>query len=164
MESGLKINKKIVLVKPENIYGYAAYPPLELLAIGTVLSENGYNVEIINAATQKNYKELLLEKCKNALAVGITSYTSEIKNAIEIVDIIKENFSVPVIWGGWHATLFPVQTCDDKNVDFVITNEGDYSLLRLVRYLGGNGLLENIPGLIYKKKWKDIYKRNKRLH
>lgn len=151
MESKLKINKKIVLVKPENIYGYGAYPPLELLTVGTVLYENGYDVEIINAAAQKNYKELLLEKCKDAFIVGITSYTSEIKNAIEIIDTIKKNFNVPIVWGGWHATLFSAQTCSDKSVDFVIMNEGDYSMLKLVRSLEGKGLIRDIPGIIYKK-------------
>ncbi|MFH1401641.1 MAG: radical SAM protein [Parcubacteria group bacterium] len=151
MESKLKIKKRIVLIKPKNIYGYSAYPPLGLLTIGTVLYENGYDVEIINAAAQRNYKELLLKKCKGVLAVGITSYTSEIKSALEITDIIKKNFKVPIIWGGWHATLFPVQTCQDGNVDFVITNEGDYSMLRLVRSLEGKNRLEDVPGIIYKK-------------
>lgn len=145
------MGKKIVLVRPKNIFAYSAYPPLELLTVGTVLHENGYDVKIINAAAQKNYKKLLLEECKDALIVGVTCYTSEVKSAIEITNFVKENFNVPIVWGGWHATLFPTQTCEDRNVDFVITNEGDYSMLKLVKSLEGKGQLKEIPGLVYKE-------------
>ncbi len=155
-----KTKKKIILVKPRNIYGYSTYPPLELLTIGTVLYENGYDVKIINVAAQEKYKELLLKECKDAFIVGITCYTSEIKSALEITDIIKKNFNIPIIWGGWHATLFPVQTCEDRNVDFVITNEGDHSILRLVQSLEGKGLLKDVPGMIYKKDGKILINKS----
>ena len=143
--------KKIVLIKPENIFGYTQYPPLELLTVGSVLEENGYKVRIINTVSQKNFVEVILRECEDAFLVGLTGYTSEIKSAIEITDAIKKRFDVPVVWGGWHATLFPEQTCQDNNIDFVIVGEGDYSLLKLVQALEGNGTLEDIAGLVYKK-------------
>jgi radical SAM superfamily enzyme YgiQ (UPF0313 family) len=143
--------KKIILIKPKNIFAYSAYPPLELLTIGTILHENGYNVRIINAAAQKNYKELLRKECKDAFVVGITCYTSEVKSAIEITDFVKENFNIPVVWGGWHPTLFPGQTCEDKNIDFVVIKEGDYTMLKLVQSLEGKGRLQDISGLVYKE-------------
>jgi len=145
------MKKKIVLIKPRNIFGYSSYPPLELLTIGTMMHENGYDVKIVNAATQKNYKELLLEECKDAFIVGLTGYTSEIKSAIEITDFIKKNFNTPIVWGGWHTTLFPHQTCCDKNIDFVIIGEGDYSTVKLVRELEETRKFKNISGLGFKK-------------
>jgi len=153
------MGKKIVMVKPKNIFAYSAYPPLELLTVGTVLHKNGYDVKVINAATQKNYEKLLLKECADALIVGITTYTSEVKSAIEITDFVKANFNVPVVWGGWHATLFPTQICEDRNVDFVIVNEGDYSLLKLVKSLEGKGQLKEIAGLLYKENAKVVVNR-----
>lgn len=143
---------KIVLVKPENIFGYSAYPPLGLLTVGTVLDESNYDVQIINAAVEKDYEERLIDACKHALLVGITCYTSEVMSAISITDFIKESFNIPVVYGGWHPTLFPVQTCEDRNVDFVVVGEGDYTMLKLVQSLEGKSHFQDIPGLVYKKR------------
>lgn len=143
--------KKIVLVKPGNIYGYSAYPPLGLLTIGTVLHEKGYDVRIIDVAAQKDYRRQLQEECKDAVLIGIGCYTSEIKSAIEVTDFIKKNYNIPVIWGSWHPTLFPAQTCEDKNVDAVVIGEGDYSVLKLVQSFEGKGQLQDIAGIAYKE-------------
>jgi len=145
------MGKKIVLIKPKNIYQYSAYPPLGLLTVGTILHENDYEVRIINAAAQKDYQKQLQEECIDALLVGIGCYTSEIESAIEITDIVKDNFNIPVIWGGWHPTLFPVQTCEDRNVDAVVLGEGDYSLLKLVQSFEGKSPPQGIPGIVYKE-------------
>ncbi len=141
---------KIVLVKPENIFGYNAYPPLGLITVGTILHENNYEVKIINAAIEKDYQELLIKECKDALLVGISCYTSEVASAIDITDFIKSRYDVPIVYGGWHSTLFPGQTCEDTNVDFVVIGEGDYTLLQLVQALEGTVTLEQIQGLVYK--------------
>jgi len=145
------MNEKIVLIKPKNVFVFSSYPPLELLSVGTVLDEKGYDVRIVNAAAEEDYADTLSRECRDALIVGVTCLTSEIESAIQITDMIKRDFAVPVVWGGWHSTLFPVQTCNDKNVDFVIVNEGDYSMLRLVESLAGDGPLSEVPGLVYKK-------------
>lgn len=145
------MGKKIVLIKPENIFAYSAYPPLGILAVGTVLHENNYDVRIINMAARKNHGEKLQEECKGALLVGIGCYTSEVKSAIEITNHIKETFDIPIVWGGWHPTLFPVQTCEDRNVDFVVVGEGDYAMLKLVQSLEGENHFQDIPGLVYKE-------------
>ena len=52
--------------------------------------------------------------------------------------------------GGWHVTLFPVQTCSDPLVDFVITHEGESSFLKLANALREKKSYKKIPGLVYK--------------
>ncbi|OGN96876.1 MAG: hypothetical protein A2Z77_09135, partial [Chloroflexi bacterium RBG_13_51_36] len=91
------------------------------------------------------------DECKGAILAGIGCYTSETGSAIEITDFIKSNFSIPVIWGGWHPTLFPVQTCEDKNVDAVVIGEGDYSFLKLVQSYEASNKLQDISGIAYKE-------------
>lgn len=143
---------KIVLVKPANLFGYSAYPPLGLLAVGTVLQNEGYTVKIINAAVERDYKNKLYSECREALLVGITCCTSELASAIKIIDFVKERFAVPIVLGGWHPTLFPTQTCEDSKVSFVIEGEGDYALLELANCLSRRGNLQDVRGLVYKQK------------
>lgn len=147
--------KKVVLIQPENdvlTWGI----PLGLLHIGTILDKEGYAVTIIDAPRQHNCKELIAREIDNALIVGITCLTSEVASAIEISDFIKGIADVPVIWGGWHPTLFPEQVCADKAVDFVCVGEGEYTMLELVKALESGSALRNIAGLAYKDNGKVV--------
>ena len=141
--------KKVLLIKPKNDV-VAQEIPLGLLHIGTVLNKEGYAVTIIDAAKQPGYEELISKEIDDTLIVGITCLTSEVASAIEISDYIKSISNVPVIWGGWHPTLFPEQVCCDKSVDFACVGEGEYTILELVKALEADASFANIGGLAYK--------------
>ena len=141
--------KKILLIQPENdvlTWGI----PLGLLHVGTILDKEGYPVVIIDAPRQPDYRELIAREIENTLIIGITCLTSEVTSAIEISDYIKSISEVPIIWGGWHPTLFPEQVCADKSVDFVCLGEGDYTMLELVKALESSASPGNIGGLAHK--------------
>lgn len=140
---------KIVLVRPKNDV-FEKPIPLGLLHIGTMLDRAGYDVRIIDNAKQSNYKELISTDVKDALLVGITALTTEVKDALDTSDYIKGTCDTPIIWGGWHPTLFPEQTCADKSVDFVCIGEGEYTMLELARALELGSSFESINGLAYK--------------
>lgn len=148
----MNTQKKIILIKPKNdldVYDI----PLGLLHIGSVLEFNGYPVKIIDAGKNSNFKKEIQNDINNALLVGITAITTELKSAIEISDYIKKIKSeIPIIWGGWHASLFAEQTCTDKSVDFACIGEGEKVILELVKALDQNLPLGNIDGLVYKDK------------
>jgi anaerobic magnesium-protoporphyrin IX monomethyl ester cyclase len=144
---------EIVLIQPLNDMASKA-TPLGLLHLGTLLDLEGYNVKIIDATREKNYKSAIVREVKNALLVGISCLTTEVKSGIEISDLVKATSDVPIIWGGWHPTLFPTQTCSDKSVDFVCMNEGEYTLLKLAKKLESENSFEDIEGLVYKSQWK----------
>lgn len=146
------IKNKIVLIKPINDLRYKAIP-LGLLHIGTILKKEGYTVSIIDVIKHPDYKKIIVKEIENALLVGLTALTTEVKNAIEISDYVKNiNIKIPIIWGGWHPTLFPEQICSDKSVDFVCIGEGEYTILKLVKALESGLSFENIDGLAYKDK------------
>ena len=124
--------KKIILIRPKNVISeeYKYYPPLGLIHVGSILEKAGYSVKILDLAMGdkiEKYKDAI----KNSIIVGITALTPEIKNACEISDQIKSFCDVPIVFGGWHATLFPEQTCNDNSIDFVIPGEGEYVMFNL---------------------------------
>jgi radical SAM superfamily enzyme YgiQ (UPF0313 family) len=121
-----------------------------------VLRKHGFDVKIIDVMVEPNYRKRIMQEARDALAVGIGVWTSEIASAYEITKLIKNNFKVPIVWGSWHPTLFPQQTVESSLIDYVIVNEGEYSFLELARVLSGRkkqGVV-NIPGLAYKKNGK----------
>src|SRR3972149_11435472 len=115
------MNKKIVLIKPINEALDIYYDlPLGLLQVGTLPKKEGYNVKIIDCILVKNFLDAIEYECRDAFIVGISVTSAQVREAIKISDFIKERFNVPIVWGGWHPTLFPEQTCADKSVDFVV--------------------------------------------
>lgn len=156
-------SKTVLLIRPFNLAlpaNHTPIPPIGLLSLGTILKKNGYDVKIVDAIKEPDYKQEIVDYAKKALVVGIGVWTAEIKNAYEITQLIKKNVDVPVVWGGWHPTLFPEQIIQDELIDYVITGEGEYSFIELVRSLDENRGISKIKGLLYKKNGR-VYKNPK---
>ncbi len=131
------------------------YPPLGLLSIA-VFVEKEFSVRIIDQRIEPDWKRKLLRELSNGpLCVGITSTTGEqIKHALEISRMVKDESEIPVVWGGVHASILPQQTISDPNIDFLIEGEGENSFYNLVRSLSGRGSLRDVRGLWYKEEGK----------
>jgi radical SAM superfamily enzyme YgiQ (UPF0313 family) len=138
-------SKKVVLIQPRNTLALNIYPPLNLIKIGSVLQAAGFEVKIITCPTVRNYREVMLKCCSDALLVGIGVLTTEVPDAIMLARAIKERYSVPIVWGGWHATLFPEQTAASTLVDHVVVDEGDAWMLKIANHYYGEDI-ENTMG------------------
>lgn len=85
----------------------------------------------------------------------MTSHTgSVINHAIEISKFIKDNSTIPVCWGGVHASLLPQQTLENPYIDFLVEGEGEETFSELVDALKYGKKLVGIKGLWYKKSGK----------
>ena len=47
------MSNKALLIRPQNVYNYNNYPPLNLISVGSKLKTAGYDVRIINCAFEK---------------------------------------------------------------------------------------------------------------
>lgn len=141
------MSDKIVLVRPQNIYNYNNYPPLNLISIGTRLKQEGYEVVIINCAFEKDHLTTISEHVTDALFVGISFLTSEIPSTYEILKFVKKNFKVPIVVGGWHCTLFPEQMANCEYTDFVVVGEGEEHTVAIAKAIEtGNWINSKIYG------------------
>lgn len=125
--------RKIVLIRPQNVYNYNNYPPLSLILIGSALKSSGYNVEIINCAFEKDPLKTIGDKIQGALFAGITLLTSEAPDAYRIIRHIKDISNVPVVVGGWHCSLFPEQMAACGEIDYVVAGEGEQHILTIAK-------------------------------
>ncbi|MDC0257909.1 B12-binding domain-containing radical SAM protein [Crocinitomicaceae bacterium] len=140
---------KIILYNPSAVF-YDM--PLALLAIGTPLDKD-YDVVIIDARVEDNVEELLRRNIEDALLVGVTSLTgAPLKDAIWFSNKVKElKPETPVVWGGWHTSLFPEQVLQDvEAVDISVQGQGEESFQEIVQAIDQNTSLEAIRGIVYR--------------
>ncbi len=144
---------KIVLIQPDfnPPTTVLSQPPMSLLCLGATLENEGYAVKIIDSLTDKDADETIRREIKDALLVGITLMSVQVKEAIRISEIIKKESSVPIVWGGPHPTLYQEQTCQDPVVDFTVFREGEHTLLELAKALESDKDFSKIKGLAYKE-------------
>ncbi|MFC1801179.1 B12-binding domain-containing radical SAM protein, partial [Nanoarchaeota archaeon] len=163
------MNKKIVLIypnfSPPVIYskskeGIRVNPsvPSGLIALGSFLDKCGYKIEIIDRRVEGNCINKILAASKDALLVGMSIMTPQIEDSIKIAKALKEHYpKLPVVVGDSHPTLFPIQTCEDELIDFVVYGEGEETLLELVRKIEAKTqAFSKIKGLCWKRDGKVI--------
>ncbi len=172
------MNKKtIVLISPppittdwapKKVLSGSSGIRMGLLSIGSVLSQHGYNVKILDGILGKMDLAFELNQInpQETLFVGISSMTAQLPSAVKAATIIRERYpSLPIVWGGVHATLFPEETCADSFVDVVVIGEGEYTCLELAEALSGQKEINAIKGIVYKSmEGKTIFTGNRNHH
>jgi radical SAM superfamily enzyme YgiQ (UPF0313 family) len=126
--------------------------PLGLLSTIAAIQEN-YDIKILDQRIDDNFeKHLLDELSKEPKIVLIPSMTgTQIKYALDISRIVKENSRSGVMWGGVHATLMPQQTIEHKLIDMIVIGEGEFVLQNIMAALDGKKSLEGVRGIAYKE-------------
>jgi len=142
------------------------YIPLGLLSIASMLERENYDVIVYDTTVSAKLQttngvthfgddwdkiKMKIEKY-NPDVVGISyPFSSQKEAAGRLAQIVKEiNQNIPVIAGGPHASVAPLDCLKSQAVDFVILGEGEYKLLELLRYIKGESKLNEIKNIGYK--------------
>jgi len=148
---------------PENIRKYyqeeSGEPPFNLMYPAAMLDKEGIKVAIIDNTLLKLNSEKLSELIlsKNPCLVGFSLMSPNFLEAKENIDILRIKINVPIVCGGPLCTIDPKKVINEKNIDFVIRGEGEFSLLKLYKAYFGNKNFKNISGLVYKSKEKIVF-------
>ena len=158
---------KILLIYPFPLYDRSYEEdikpvPIGVYYIGSVLRDNGYDVEVLNwyniHKTPQKITEALLEKKPDI--IGFSILNANRWGGIEVAQIAKEiNPDIKIVFGGvaptflWKHFLkyFP-------QIDFIVIGEGEYAFLNLVKFIekGNYGRLKNIEGIAFRQNGKII--------
>ncbi len=129
--------------------------PLGIAAIGSYLKYKGFEIDLLDCRlfNKKDIKSSILNKINNYFAVGFSVMTGQLSHALELTDFIKDiQPELPIIWGGTHPTLYPIQTIRDNNIDYVIAGEGEKVIEYLLNLLKTNSKpIKLTDGLLYKE-------------
>lgn len=103
--------------------------------ISAILKREGHDVKLVFMSLSEDYsrnytrEELmrLLKFCNDSQFVGINSYASTAHRAERIIQFLKKHLSIPIIYGGVHATISP-QDCI-KVADIVCVGEAEEAII-----------------------------------
>ena len=147
----LTASRKVILLLPP-YDGAPLGPPAGLLAIAAPLLEDGFEVQIVDAAVDPDWRQTVETAARDALCLGVSLLTGPmIQGAIQASRSAKAiNPGLPVIYGGWHPTLLPEQTLQEPFVDAVVRHQGELTFGELVRRLAAGDSLDGLAGCWYK--------------
>lgn len=139
--------------------------PLCMLALASTLREANFDVVLIDAAIDPEYRAHILRESVDALCLGISVLTGPmIRGAIEIATAVKSGIpSLPIIFGGWHPTLLPDETLSEPFVDIVVRGQGEVTLVELCEALLAGRPLDLIPGVSFKSKGRRTHNSDRRV-
>jgi radical SAM superfamily enzyme YgiQ (UPF0313 family) len=150
---------KIVLYNPRAVF-YTM--PLALMTIASGLDRARYRVVIVDGRLEPDPRRRMIDESADALLVGVTVLTGRpLKDALEMSRAVKASRpDLPVLWGGWHPSLFPRQCLTDPAVDAVVIGQGEATFQEAVDRLASAGgdvdALEGCPGLTLRRRDGDV--------
>ena len=135
--------KKIVLYNPRAVFFTL---PLALIAVGSALDRTRFEVEIVDGRLES--RETLLRALEGALCLGVTVLTgSPLQDALDVSRAVRNRFpDLPIIWGGWHPSLFPEMCAAEPSVTAVVSGQGEETFADIVEHLAAGGEIGDVPG------------------
>lgn len=132
------MKNKIILFHPQTEHerNYSFFwIPYSVLSIGSELEQAGYEVVIIDANADPNYKDCTLDY-ENILFIGISAMIGrQISNGIAFAMMIRSQSDVPVLWGGAFPTLLPKMILESQYADYIIRGPGEHLILKFANAL-----------------------------
>jgi len=137
--------RKVVLYNPKAVFFTM---PLALLAIGSALDPELYEVVIIDGRLEADPQSAVLAHLGTALCLGVTVLTgAPISDALEISRAAKRvRPDLPVVWGGWHPSMFSRECLAEESVDITVRGQGEETFAEILERLAAERTLEGCAG------------------
>ncbi len=141
-------------------------PPLGLMYIAAYVKEKtNFDVKILDCEIEKVNYTNIQEKIKEEKpdVVGITAMTFTLIDVIKTAKLIKEvNPEIKIVLGGPHVNIYPEETMDNLEVDFLVLGEGEQPFIDLLNNIHDLDKLKDIRGLVFRDTNKKIVNTGKR--
>ena len=136
---------KVVLYNPWAVF-YTM--PLALLAIGSELDPDRYEVVIIDARVDSDAESTVLAHIGEAVCLGVTVLTgAPISDALAISRAAKRaRPELTVVWGGWHPSMFSRECLSESSVDVTVRGQGEETFADIVERLAQGRSLDDCAG------------------
>lgn len=125
-------------------------PPLGLAYVAAHLEEAGHYVELIdlNVSGFDPLRVRASLKRVKPQVVGISSHTETYPNAVRLAEVVKEfDPQIPVMIGGPHASIVPLDVLSEPCIDYVVVGEGEQTAVELVRAIETGATSEGLSAI-----------------
>lgn len=145
----LKPRLKVLLYNPCAVFFTM---PLALLAIGSHLDPSLYEVIIVDGRLEADAERAVLEHLDGAVCLGVTVLTgAPITDAVRISRAAKRaRPDLPVVWGGWHPSMFGRECLAEPAVDVTVQGQGEETFAEIVQRLAEGRGLQDCAGCTVK--------------
>ncbi len=131
-----------------------AYPPLGLLYVAAFLESNtGHEVEILDTLLDNLDYDQIEEEINRRKpdVVGIQAMTFTLIDATLTAKVVKKvDPTIPVIFGGPHVYIYPYETMQIPEVNYIIVGEGEQTTARLIDAIAKEEDMAKVPGIGYR--------------
>ena len=145
-----RANKVVLFYPPYD--GPPLGAPLSLLCLASPLLQAGFEVKLVDNLISPEYEKTILREVEDALLLGISVLTGpHIGTAVRICKAVKKlRPALPIVFGGWHASLATRQTLQEPYVDAIVRGQGELSLLELAQRIADGRDWHGIHGISFK--------------
>ena len=129
-------------------------PPLGVAYLAGHLRAHGHEIEVLDLnLTGYNPRRMAFVLNRfGPTVVGISAFTETYPNAVAIARQVKEHDSgITVVMGGPHPSILPEVVAAEPGVDYVVTGEGEATLLELLDVVAGLKLPAEVAGLVWQR-------------
>ncbi|MEF8758766.1 MAG: radical SAM protein [Candidatus Accumulibacter sp. UW25] len=154
----LRLKPLVILAYPkidhEKNYVYY-WMPFSTLAVAKSLLTSGL-VDVMlfdgNQDGDEDWERLLDANLNRVLCIGISIMTGggQIVHALRMAKAIRDRCSIPIVFGGPHVNVLPIQTLSHESVDAVLVGPGQLSMAPFVEALLGLRNFDTVPGALIK--------------
>jgi anaerobic magnesium-protoporphyrin IX monomethyl ester cyclase len=136
---------KVVLYNPQAVFFTM---PLALLAIGSELDPEVYEVITIDARLDPDAENTVVSHLEDALCLGVTVLTgAPISDALQISRAAKRaRPDLTVVWGGWHPSMFSRECLVERSVDVTVRGQGEQTFADICARLAAGRALDDCAG------------------
>ncbi len=148
---------KVLFIEPPTSTSISMLPPITLPVLkGFIKTKTTHDAKILDLVFHgDDWQQPVLDAIKKERPdlIGFSMLSFHYGIILTIARLIKQHCSIPIIVGGVHAILSPVQVIWNHEIDIVCIGEGEYVLKELL----DNCLdCSKVDGIWYKKKGKII--------
>lgn len=136
---------KVVLYNPRAVF-YTM--PLGLLAVASALDRSRCDVVIVDGRLEADPVARVLAEAEGALCLGVSVLTgAPIHDALAVSRAVKAaHASLPIVWGGWHPSLFAAECLEEPAIDVAVVGQGEDTLREIVDRLASGSDLAGCRG------------------
>ena len=120
--------------------------PLALVAVGSALDPDRYETVIVDGRMEDT--GALLRQLDGALCLGMTVLTGRpLGEALRVSRLVRSHHpELPIVWGGWHPSLFPEQCAAEPDVTAVVIGQGELTFRELADRLASGDSIADVAG------------------
>ena len=124
--------------------------PLALLAVGSALDRTSCDVVVIDGRLEADPIARVLAATEGAVCLGITVLTgTPIRDALLLTRAVRSaRPRCRIVWGGWHPSLFPVNTLRESGADAVVVGQGEDTFVEIVARIVSGEALDGTAGCV----------------